>query len=85
MKMGQYMVGYFDELPLGSGEHIVELDAMWFGANKQAPAANHQAAFRPRKCIWGIVERHHNRFRCWLIDGENREGWMPLFDRFVDK
>ena len=58
---------------------------MWFGANKNAPAGNIQASLRPRKCIWGLVERHNRRFRAWLIEGENRGEWMPLFDRFVDR
>ena len=31
-----------------------------------------------------MVERHHGRFRCWLIDGENREGWIPLMTDFLD-
>ena len=71
-KCGAYLDLYYDNIPFGNDERIVELDAMWFGANKAAPAANNQARFRPKKCIWGLVERHNGRFRCWYVKGENR-------------
>ena len=36
--LGRYE--YFLEKKFGGTENIVELDAMWFGANKHAPAGN---------------------------------------------
>lgn len=49
--MSWKVYGCISQFKLGANEKILELDAMYFGANKAAAGGNNQAATRPKKCI----------------------------------